>query len=49
MALTDTEIRKAKAKDTAYRLSDGGGLHLWITPQATSSGAGNTDSRAARS
>jgi len=32
MALTDTEIRKAKAKDTAYRLSDGGGLHLWITP-----------------
>ncbi|MEO6982678.1 MAG: integrase arm-type DNA-binding domain-containing protein [Edaphobacter sp.] len=32
MALTDTEIRKAKAKDAAYRLSDGGGLHLWITP-----------------
>jgi len=32
MALTDTEIRKAKVRDTAYRLSDGGGLHLWITP-----------------
>ncbi|MEO6815673.1 MAG: integrase arm-type DNA-binding domain-containing protein [Edaphobacter sp.] len=32
MALTDTEIRKAKAKGTGYRLSDGGGLHLWITP-----------------
>jgi Arm DNA-binding domain len=32
MALTDTVIRKAKAKDAAYRLSDGGGLYLWITP-----------------
>lgn len=32
MALTDTAIRKAKAKDAAYRLSDGGGLYLWITP-----------------
>ena len=32
MALTDTEIRKAKAKDKAYRLSDGAGLYLWITP-----------------
>ncbi len=33
MALTDTGVRKAKAKDTAYRLSDGGGLYLWITPE----------------
>lgn len=32
MALTDTEIRKAKAKASAYRMSDGGGLYLWITP-----------------
>jgi integrase len=32
VALTDTEIRKAKAKDSAYRMSDGGGLFLWITP-----------------
>jgi integrase len=32
MALTDTEIRKAKARDKAYRLSDGSGLYLWITP-----------------
>jgi integrase len=32
MALTDTEIRKAKAKDKAYRISDGSGLYLWITP-----------------
>ncbi|HUY81523.1 MAG TPA: Arm DNA-binding domain-containing protein [Acidobacteriaceae bacterium] len=32
MALTDTVIRKAKAKDAAYRLSDGGGLYLQVTP-----------------
>ncbi len=32
MALTDTEIRKAKAKASAYRMSDGGGLYIWITP-----------------
>jgi integrase len=32
MALTDTEIRKAKAKDRAYRMGDVGGLYLWITP-----------------
>ncbi|HLI03797.1 MAG TPA: integrase arm-type DNA-binding domain-containing protein [Terracidiphilus sp.] len=32
MALTDTEIRKAKAKASAYRMSDGGALYLWITP-----------------
>ncbi|MGA8044308.1 MAG: Arm DNA-binding domain-containing protein, partial [Terracidiphilus sp.] len=32
MALTDTQIRKAKAEDSAYRMSDGGGLFLWITP-----------------
>jgi integrase len=32
MPLTDTEVRKAKAKDKAYRLSDGGNLYLWVTP-----------------
>ncbi len=32
MALTDMAVRKAKPKDTAYRLSDGGGLYLWMTP-----------------
>ncbi len=31
MALTDTEIRKAKAKGKAYRMSDGGGLYLFVT------------------
>jgi integrase len=32
MALTDTEIKKAKAKVKAYSLNDSGGLYLWITP-----------------
>ena len=32
MPLTDTEVRKAKARDEAYRLSDGGSLYLWVTP-----------------
>ena len=32
MALTDTGVRKMKAKSNAYRLSDGGGLYLWVTP-----------------
>jgi integrase len=32
MALTDTEIRKAKATEKAYSLNDSGGLYLWITP-----------------
>jgi hypothetical protein len=30
--LTDTEIKKAKARDKAYSLGDGGGMYLWITP-----------------
>ena len=32
MALTDTEVRKAKTRDKAYMMSDGGGLYLWVTP-----------------
>jgi hypothetical protein len=32
MALTDTEIKKAKAKEKAYSLNDSGGLYLWIMP-----------------
>src|ERR1039458_8104166 len=32
MALTDTEIKKAKAKEKAYSLNDSRGLYLWITP-----------------
>ncbi len=32
MPLTDTGIRKAKLKETPYKLSDSGGLYLWVTP-----------------
>ena len=32
MTLTDTVIRKAKAKDVPYRISGGGGLYISITP-----------------
>jgi integrase len=32
ISLTDTEVRKAKPKDKAYRLSDAGSLFLWVTP-----------------
>jgi len=32
MALTDTEIKKAKATEKAYSLNDTGELYLWITP-----------------
>ena len=32
MALTDTRIRNAKPKAKAYKLSDGGGMYLLVTP-----------------
>jgi integrase len=32
MALTDTEIRKAKGKEKPFKLSDSGNLYLWVTP-----------------
>jgi hypothetical protein len=32
MALTDTEIRKARPEEKAYRLPDGRGLFLFVTP-----------------
>jgi hypothetical protein len=32
MALTDTEIRRAKSRGKAYTLPDGGGLHLEVRP-----------------
>ena len=34
MALTDTEIKRAKATDKSYRLPDAGGLFLWVTPSS---------------
>ena len=35
MPLSDLQIRKAKQKDKAYRLSDGWGLHLAIKPSGS--------------
>jgi integrase len=32
MSLTDAAIRKARTNDTPYRMSDSGGLFLWVTP-----------------
>jgi hypothetical protein len=32
MALTDIQVKKAKTKDKPYRLSDSGGMYLWLTP-----------------
>lgn len=32
MALTDTEIKKAKVREKAYSMGDAGGLGLWVTP-----------------
>lgn len=33
--LTDIQIRKAAPKDRPYKVSDGGGLHLYITPKGS--------------
>jgi hypothetical protein len=32
MPLTDTRLRNAKPKRAAYKLSDGGGMYLLVTP-----------------
>lgn len=32
MALTDTAVRNAKPRDREYKLADGGGLYLLVTP-----------------
>lgn len=32
MGLTETEVRNAKAKDRAYKLSDGHSMYLFVTP-----------------
>ena len=33
--LTDVKLRKAKAKDKAYKLTDGRGLYVLVTPNAS--------------
>lgn len=35
MALTDSAIRNAKPSDSPYKLFDGGGLHLQVTPKGS--------------
>lgn len=45
MPLREMEVRKAKAKDRAYRLTDGGGLHFWSKPTGQSSGNNATASQ----
>ena len=35
MALTDTQIRNAKAQSKPFKLSDGGGLHLEVRPNGS--------------
>ena len=32
MALTDVAIKRAKAKESPYKLGDSGGMFLWVTP-----------------
>lgn len=44
MALTNIAINKAAPKDKPYKLSDAGGLFLYITPAGEKVGAGNTAS-----
>ena len=35
MTLTDSRIRNAKLKAQAYKLSDGGGMYLLVTPNGS--------------
>jgi hypothetical protein len=37
--LTQLQIRNAKPKGKPYKLADGGGLYLEVTPPAASTGA----------
>jgi hypothetical protein len=32
MDLSDMGVKKAKARERAYSMSDGGGLYLWVKP-----------------
>lgn len=35
--LTNTEVKQTKPKEKLYKLSDGGGLQLWVKPNGTKS------------
>jgi hypothetical protein len=32
MSLSEMQVRKAKPREKAYSMADGGGLYLWVTP-----------------
>ncbi len=32
MSLSEVQVRKAKEREKAYSMADGGGLYLWVTP-----------------
>jgi hypothetical protein len=32
-SLSDTQIRKAKSKEKGYKLFDGDGLFVWVSPK----------------
>jgi hypothetical protein len=49
MVLTDTEIKKARKREKPYKLSDGGGLYLWITPSGGKLWRGPTGTRRKKS
>jgi hypothetical protein len=38
--LADVRIRKAKAAERPYKLTDGGGLHVYVTPAGKMISAG---------
>jgi hypothetical protein len=48
MALTDTEIKKAKPREKAYRMSDSGGMYLWVTPSGGNAPTDQTDQKQAQ-
>jgi hypothetical protein len=48
MKLTDTAIKKAKSAVKPYKVSDGKGLFLWITPSGGKSGGGLSGTTASR-
>ncbi|VVD26675.1 protein of unknown function [Paraburkholderia dioscoreae] len=49
MPLTDVEVRSARPREKAYRLTDGSGMYLESLRQAESTGGSNTDLQARKS
>lgn len=49
MPLTDVEVRNARPRDKAYRLTDGLGMYLEALPAGAGIGGSNIDSLAKKS